>query len=98
MGAPGPGAPGPALKIQDWEMRDQMWETPHWIWQRDERDVTGRTDMKDNETIARIRRVRWEISRKVGFDSRRLIEFYKERLKARAAKEKPGRGGDRVRS
>lgn len=54
--------------------------------------------MKDNETIAQIRRIRQEISRKVDFDPKRLVDFYKERQKARAAKEKPGRGGDRDRS
>lgn len=42
--------------------------------------------MKDNETIAQIRRIRREISRRVDFDPKRLIDFYKERQKARTAK------------
>jgi len=42
--------------------------------------------MKDNETIAQIRRVRQEISRRVDFDPKRLVEFHKGRQKARAAK------------
>jgi hypothetical protein len=42
--------------------------------------------MKDNETIARIRQTRKEISRRVDFDPKRLIDFYKRRQKARAAK------------
>ena len=40
----------------------------------------------DNETIAQIRRVRREVSRRVGFDPRRLIDFYKDRQKTRTAK------------
>ena len=42
--------------------------------------------MKDNETIAQIRRIRQEISRKVDFDPKRLVDFYKERQKARVEK------------
>jgi len=52
--------------------------------------------MKDNETIAAIRRVRQEISRKIGYSPERLIEFYKERQKARTAKGKPSRTSGRV--
>jgi len=42
--------------------------------------------MKDNATIAEIRRILQEISRKVDFDPQRLVDFYKERQKARATK------------
>ncbi|MDI9432692.1 MAG: hypothetical protein RBR19_09610 [Sedimentisphaerales bacterium] len=42
--------------------------------------------MNDNETIAQIRRIRREISRRVGFDPKRLVDFYKERQKARVEK------------
>ncbi len=41
--------------------------------------------MKDNETIAKIRQTRRRISKKVDFDPKRLIDFYKERQKARTA-------------
>ncbi len=39
--------------------------------------------MKDNEAIAEIRRIRRDISRKVDFDPKRLVDFYKERQKTR---------------
>jgi translation initiation factor 2 beta subunit (eIF-2beta)/eIF-5 len=39
--------------------------------------------MKDNKTVAQIWR---EISRRVDFDPKRLVKFYKEHQKARAAK------------
>lgn len=39
--------------------------------------------MKDCETIAEIRRIRRLISEQFGFDPKRLVEFYKERQKAR---------------
>ena len=42
--------------------------------------------MKDNETIAEIRQVRREISRRADFDPKRLIKFYRKRQKARTAK------------
>ncbi|MDI9432689.1 MAG: hypothetical protein QM570_13315 [Planctomycetota bacterium] len=42
--------------------------------------------MKDNETIAQIRRVRREISRRVDVDAKRLVDFSKEHRKARTAK------------
>jgi len=41
--------------------------------------------MKDNDTIAKIRQTRREISTRVDFDPKRLIDFYKERQKARIA-------------
>jgi hypothetical protein len=47
------------------------------------RDGTGPIAVKDNTAIAQIRR---EISRKVDFDPKRLIEFCRKRQKARAAK------------
>ena len=49
--------------------------------------------MKDNETIAKIRQIRKEISQKVDFDSKKLIDFYKERQKQRMLNtvSKPGR-------
>jgi len=49
--------------------------------------------MKDNDTIAKIRQIRREISRKVDFDPKKLIDFYKERQKARISRAapKPGR-------
>jgi hypothetical protein len=43
--------------------------------------------MKDNETIAKIRQTRAEISRRVGFDPKRLVDFYKEKQKARASRD-----------
>jgi hypothetical protein len=46
--------------------------------------------MKDNETIAKIRQTRREISKRVDFDPKKLVDFYKERQKARI-KTKPGR-------
>jgi len=42
--------------------------------------------MKDNETIARIRQIRREISRRVDFDPKRLIDFYKEKQQERASR------------
>jgi len=42
--------------------------------------------MKDNETIARIRQTRREISRRVDFDPKRLIDFYKKKQKERASR------------
>lgn len=60
--------------------------TPYSIRQRSRWDVTWRTVMKDNQTIAAIRRVRREISRRVDFDPKWLIDFYKERQKVRTAK------------
>lgn len=42
--------------------------------------------MKDNETIAKIRQTRREISKRVDFDPKRLVDFYKERQKARTAR------------
>lgn len=50
------------------------------------RDGTGPIAVKDNTAIAQIRRIRREISRRVDFDPKRLVDFYKERQKARAAK------------
>ncbi len=41
--------------------------------------------MKDNETISQIRRIRREIAEQFDFDPQRLVEFYKERQKARTA-------------
>ena len=41
--------------------------------------------MKDNDTIAKIRQTRREISKRVDFDPKRLVDFYKDRQKARAA-------------
>jgi hypothetical protein len=43
--------------------------------------------MKDNQTIAEIRQTRKEISRRVDFDAKRLIDFYKEKQKARASRK-----------
>ncbi len=42
--------------------------------------------MKNNQTITEIRRIRREISRRVGFAPKRLVDFYKERRKARVEK------------
>lgn len=48
--------------------------------------------MKDNDTIAKIRQTRRDISRRVDFDPKRLIDFYKERQKARTANMTTKRG------
>jgi hypothetical protein len=45
--------------------------------------------MRSNETINEIRKIRKEISRKFGFDPKRLVAFYKEKQKTRITARKP---------
>ena len=42
--------------------------------------------MKDNDTIKEIRKVRREISKKLDFDPKKLVNFYKKKQKARKSK------------
>ena len=42
--------------------------------------------MKENETIAEIRKTRKQISESFGFDPKRLVAFYKDKQKKRMSK------------
>lgn len=48
--------------------------------------------MKDNDTIREIRKVRMQISKKLDFDSKKLVNFYKKKQKARKSKT-PAKSG-----
>ena len=42
--------------------------------------------MKENATIADIRKIRKKISERFGFDPKRLVAFYKDKQKKRMSK------------
>ena len=43
--------------------------------------------MKENDTIREIRKVRREISKKLDFDPKKLVNFYKKKQKERKSKD-----------